>query len=144
MYRLILAAALAIAAPAYAAPSEKPVEVMIVGGFHMSNPGHDLHNVQAPDVLAPGPQAEIAAIDTALARLHPTVVAAEWDAATVAERYPKYLDGSLAPSHNEVVQLGFRLAKETGARMIGVDADGEFPYAPVQAYAKAQGQQGDP
>jgi hypothetical protein len=146
MNHLIFAIAWLAATPATAAPEPSkpvvaPIEVMIVGGFHMSNPGHDLHNVQVPDVLAPKAQTEITAIDAALARFHPTVVAAEWDAPIVAERYPKYLDGSLAPSHNEVVQLGFRLAKATGARMIGVDADGDFPYQPVLDYAKAHGEQ---
>ena len=143
MNRLIVAVALLAAAPALAAPPPaplKPVEVMIVGGFHMSNPGHDMHDAQIPDVLTPRYQAQIAAVDDALARFKPTLVAAEWDAPVVAERYPKFLDGSLPPSRNEVVQLGFRLAKETGAAMHGVDADGEFPFGPVQDYAKAHGQ----
>jgi len=127
---------LASAAPA--APA--PVQVMIVGVFHMSNPGHDMHNLQVDDVLAARRQAQIAAIDKALSRFYPTLVAAEWDAPVVAERYPKYLAGTLAPSHNEVVQLGFRLAKANGARMAGIDADGDFLYEPLEAYAKAHGQ----
>jgi len=144
MNRLVITLAWLAAAPALAAPqtaAPPPVEVMIVGGFHMSNPGHDLHDMQVPDVLTPKYQAQIAAIDHALARFKPTLVAAEWDAPVVAERYPKFLDGSLPPSRNEVVQLGFRLAKETGAAMHGVDADGDFPYEPVQDYAKAHGRQ---
>lgn len=141
MIRIAAALSLLLAAPTAAAaqPPPAPVEVMIVGGFHMANPNHDLHDAQVPDVLTPKYQAEIAAVDDALARFKPTVVAAEWDAQTVAERYPKYLDGSLPPSRNEVVQLGFRLAKQTGAAMYGVDADGEFPYDAVQDYAKAHG-----
>ena len=35
---------------------------MIVGVFHMSNPGHDMHNMQVDDVLAPKRQGEIAAV----------------------------------------------------------------------------------
>lgn len=123
-----------------AAASPAPVQVMIVGVFHMSNPGHDIHNLQVDDVLAPKRQAEIEAIGKALSRFRPTLVAAEWDAPVVAERYPKYLAGTLPPSHNEVVQLGFRLAKANGARMAGIDADGDFLYEPVVAYAKAHGQ----
>jgi hypothetical protein len=142
MIRIAAAVSLLLAAPVVAAApaSPAPVEVMIVGGFHMANPGHDLHDAQVPDVLTPKYQAQIVAVDDALARFKPTVVAAEWDAQTVDERYPKYLDGTLAPSHNEVVQLGFRLAKQTGAAMHGVDVDGEFPYDTVQDYAKAHGQ----
>jgi hypothetical protein len=59
----------------------------------------------------------------------------------VDQRYPQYLKGTLAPSHNEVVQLGFRLAKTAGLKSVaGIDVDGEFPYEAVDAYAKAHGE----
>ena len=118
-----------------------PIEVMVVGGFHMANPGHDLHNVQVPDMLLPKYQAEIEAVDAALSRFRPTAVAAEWSQETVAERYTKYQAGSLPPSRNEVVQLAFRLAMTNNARMAGIDVDGDFPYDAVETYAKAHGQQ---
>jgi len=118
-----------------------PSEVMIVGGYHMSNPGHDVHDVKADDVLAPKRQREIIAIANALARFHPTKVAVEWDAPVVAERWPKYLAGTLPPSRNEVVQLGFRLAKTAHAQGVwGIDADGDFPYEQLINYAKAHGE----
>jgi hypothetical protein len=124
-----------------AAPDKAPVEVMVVGVFHLSNPGHDLHNMQVDDVLAPKRQAELAAINKSLLRFHPTKVAAEWPQDTVAERYPQYLAGTLAPSKNEVVQLGFRLAKAAGDKPVyGIDVDGDFPYEAVKAYADAHGQ----
>jgi hypothetical protein len=114
---------------------------MIVGDFHMSNPGRDLHNVQVDDVLAPKPQAQIEAVTQALARFHPTMVAVEWPADITTDRYAQYLKGTLAPSRNEVVQLGFRLAKITGLSTVhGIDVDGDFPYDAVAAYAKAHGQ----
>jgi hypothetical protein len=144
MRRLIAVLALCLAPGAglaAAAPSPPaPVEVMIVGVFHMSNPGHDMHNIAVDDVLAPKRQAEIVAITDALARFKPTKVAVEWPRALVAERYPKYLAGTLPPSHNEVVQLGFRLAKTAGSQGVwGIDADGDFPYPPLKAYADAHG-----
>jgi hypothetical protein len=142
MLRKILAIAALIALPAQANAAE-PVSVMIVGGFHMSNPGHDLHNVQADDMLAPGRQAEIARVTGALAKFKPTLVAVEWPADLVNQRYDAYLKGTLAPSRNEVVQLGFRLAKSAGlARVEGIDVDGDFPYDAVAAYAKAHGMDG--
>jgi len=122
-----------------ASPAPAPIEVMVVGLFHMANPGHDLHNLKVDDVLSPRRQSEIAAVTDALARFKPTKVAAEWDADTVAERWPKYLDGTLPPSRNEVVQLGFRLAKTAHATVFGIDADGDFPYPPVKDYADAHG-----
>lgn len=120
-----------------------PVSVMIVGGFHMSNPGRDMHNVVAGDVLAPAPQAELARIADALNAFHPTAVMAEWEAGVASERYAQFLAGTLPPSRNEVVQLGFRLAHRAGLpRFYGIDVEGEFPFEPVQSFAQAHGQMG--
>lgn len=133
-------AGLAMAGAAGAAPAARPVEVMVVGTFHMSNPGQDLNNLKADDVLAPKRQAQIAQVTKALARFRPTKVAVEWPADVVAERWAQYRRGELKPSRNEVVQLGFRLAQATGAEALGVDVDGDFPFEAVQAYAEAHGQ----
>ena len=65
----------------------------------------------------------------------------EWPADIVAERYPRFLAGTLAPSRNEVVQLGFRVAHAAGDKPVfGIDVDGEFPYDAVKTYADAHGQ----
>ena len=137
---ILLAAA--IAAAPMAARATEPVSVMFVGSFHMSNPGHDYHNLKADDMLAPIRQAEIARITDALARFKPTVVALEQNPEyEIEKRYAIYLAGTLKPSANEVVQLGFRLAKTAGLKTVrGIDADGDFPYPPVETYAKAHGQ----
>src|SRR3954470_19355584 len=102
-----------------------PVEVMVLGTFHMSNPGHDLHNQKVPDVLAAEQQAQLAKVAESLAAFKPNRIDVEWDKATVEERYPKFLAGTLPPSRNEVVQVGFRLGKLTGAAVEGIDADGD-------------------
>jgi len=112
---------------------------MVVGVFHMSNPGHDLHNLKADDVLEPKRQGEIAALTDALARFKPTKVGVEWPSDLVAERYKQYLAGTLPPSRNEVVQLGFRLAKTTGAQVYSLDADGDFPYERLKNFAETRG-----
>lgn len=135
--RFILAFLLA-AAPSLASAQE-PVSVMIVGTFHMANPGKDIHDSRADDVLAPKRQAEIAATVDALARIHPTQVDLEWSAAGAAKYYAQYLKGTLKPSRGESVQLGFRLAKQTGAAVNGIDEMMDFPYPTVEAYAKAHG-----
>jgi Family of unknown function (DUF5694) len=129
-----------LAASPTIATAQEPVSVMIVGDFHMSNPDRDLHNVQSDDMLAPRRQAEIAAAVAGLTKFRPTQVDVEWDADTVTQRYDAYLKGTLPPSHNEVVQLGFRLAQASGASVHGVDVEGDFPYDAVQAYAKAHGE----
>ena len=120
-------------------PSTKPVEVMVVGVFHMSNPGHDLHNLKADDVLEPKRQGEIVALIDALARFKPTKIGVEWPPELVADRYQQYLAGTLPPSRNEVVQLGFRLAKTTGAEVYSLDADGDFPYDRLKNFAETRG-----
>ena len=141
LFCIALAGAMSLAADmARADVQPAPVQVMVVGLFHLSNPGHDLHNMKVDDVLAPKRQAELAAITDALARFKPDKVAVEWPRETVDDRYPKYLAGSLPPSRNEVVQLGFRLAKTAHASGVyGIDADGDFPYEPVKTYADAHG-----
>lgn len=120
-----------------------PVAVMVLGTFHMANPGRDLHNQKVPDVLAAEQQGQLARVAASLAAFRPTRIDVEWPRELVAERYPKFLDGTLAPSRNEVVQLGFRLGKLTGAAVEGIDADGDFPYGAVEAWAKAHGRGGE-
>jgi hypothetical protein len=138
LLHLLLAPALA--SPPPATPQPAPVKVMIVGTFHMANPGHDIHNFKVDDMLAPKRQAEIAALTSGLARFQPTRVVTEEDMG-VSEQYPKYLAGTLPPSRNEIVQVAFRLASLMGLKSVqGIDVSVDFPYPPVEAYAKAHGQ----
>jgi len=120
------------------ADTAAPVQVMIVGTYHMNNPGRDMHDVQSDNVLAPKRQAEIAHIVDRIAQFRPTVVDVEWPKDIVDKRYANYLANTLPPSRDESVQLGFRLAKQMHlARVNGIDVDGEFPYEPVENYARA-------
>lgn len=142
-----LAAAIALLAPV-AAPASgpataapRPIEVMVVGTFHFANPGLDYRNVKVDDVLAPARQREIEAVVAALARFRPTLVGLEGrDAPTLAD-YARYRAGTLAPSRDESVQLGFRLARRTGAAVRGMDTPMSLPFDPALAYAAAHGQQ---
>lgn len=138
MIRLLLSACLLCAAAVTHAV--EPARVMVVGTYHFANPGHDLHNVAADDVTTPARQAELQAVTDALAKFEPTVVAVEWPAAEADAAYVQYLDGSLAPTANEVVQLGFRLARQRGLALVhGIDVAGEFPYGELRAWAEANG-----
>jgi hypothetical protein len=127
-------------------PTEKPAvpvraEVLVLGVYHMANPGHDIFNTQADDVLAPKRQAEMAQLIEVLKRFHPTKIAIE--ANTGSQRvaqYSDYLAGKYPLSRNEIDQIGYRLAKELGHKTVyAVDADGEFPYQRLVNYAKASG-----
>ncbi|HNB50756.1 MAG TPA: DUF5694 domain-containing protein [Anaerolineales bacterium] len=123
--------------------SPQKTQILLIGTFHMANPGQDIHNVEAVDVLTSPRQAELDAVTAALARFHPTQVAVEWPAEVTDERYAKFLAGTLPESRNEVVQLGFRLAKACEIpRVLGFDMPGDFPFEAVQAWAEANGRMG--
>ncbi len=128
-------------------PAEKPAaparaEVLVLGVYHMANPGHDIFNMKADDVLAPKRQAEIAQLIEVLKRFHPTKIAVESNAGDdrIPKHYADYLAGKYELTRNEIDQIGLRLAKELGHKTVyPVDADGEFPYQHVVNYAKASG-----
>jgi hypothetical protein len=63
----------------------------------------------------------------------------QWPADIVAERYKLYQAGTLPPSRNEVVQLGFRSAKTADAQVNSLDADGDFSYQRLKNFAETRG-----
>jgi hypothetical protein len=132
-----------LAFPTVAWPqSDARPEILVLGTFHMSNPGHDIHNMQADDVLSPKRQQEIAQLIEVLRRFRPTRIAIEADVGSqrVTREYSDYLAGKYTLSRNEIDQIGYRLAKELGHRSVfAVDVDGDFPYLRVVNYAKANG-----
>ena len=101
--------------PAVCAPSE--VQVMLLGTYHFANPGHDVVKEDFDDVLQPRRQTEIEEVARRLALWKPDRVAVEWPWSymdSTALRYASYRAGTLPPSRNEVVQLGFRIAASLG------------------------------
>jgi hypothetical protein len=117
-------------------------EVLVLGVYHMANPGRDIFNSQADDVLAPKRQAEIARVIEVLKKFNPTKIAIESEGKTRPQQYDEYVAGKRELTRNEIEQLGFRLAKELGHKTIyPVDADGEFPYPRLVDYVKAHGRE---
>jgi hypothetical protein len=96
--------------------AEAKAHILILGTYHMANPGLDAKNLQADDVLLERRQGEIAKLTAALARFRPTKVAVEAPFADreVRAEYKKYLKGEHTLSRNETEQIGFRLAKQMG------------------------------
>jgi hypothetical protein len=98
---------------------------MIVGTYHMANPGRDMANVAADDVLAPKRQAELVALANMLATFRPTRIALEYEPqrdSAMNARYAAYRAGSAALARNESDQVGMRLAKQLGhERVYGID-----------------------
>ena len=144
--QIIIAVSLAASVSFPAAPQEAQArpEILILGTFHMANPGRDLHNVEVDDVLSPARQQQMAELIDVLERFRPTKVAVESQVGSrrIAERYADYLAGRYELTRNETDQIGLQLAKELGHETVyPVDEDGEFPYYRVLNYAKANGLQ---
>lgn len=93
--------------------SEKSARLMILGSYHMHNPGMDAYNVEADDVLSERRQREIAAVVEQLARYRPTKIMTETPAhdPQTAKDYGAYKEGKRPLGRWEGEQIGFRLAK---------------------------------
>jgi hypothetical protein len=101
-------------------PEISQVPLLILGSYHMSNPGADMFNLKADDVSTDTRQQEINAITNRLALWNPTKIAIEspfGDSATVAQ-YKAYLRGAHELRNSEEEQIGFRLAKQLGHETI--------------------------
>jgi hypothetical protein len=132
---------LAFAANAQTDPA-KP-ELLILGTYHMGNPGRDLGNIEADDVRAEKRQTELKELVETLKRFRPTKIAVELPPtrASYLDNYQAYRDGKFELRANEVDQIGFRLAKEMNhARVYTIDWPGNFDFEKVAASAQANGQ----
>lgn len=139
-FRRSLVFALTLFAVPVLSQTKPRAEVLVLGTYHMNNPGRDIFNTKADDVLAPKRQAEMAQLIEVLKRFRPTKIAVERTAGDerIRKDYAAYLAGTHELTRNEIEQIGFRLAKELGhANVYAVDADGEFPYPRLVKYAKA-------
>ena len=140
--RTIAALALSVCLALSALAQHPKREVLVLGTYHMANPGRDLFNTKADDVLAPKRQAEMAQLIEVLKKFNPTKIAVERTSgdSRIKKDYDEYLAGTHELTRNEIEQLGFRLAKELGHKSVyAVDTDGEFPWPRLVKYAKATG-----
>jgi hypothetical protein len=101
---------------AQAACPEGNSQLLILGSYHMSNPGLDSVNLQADDVLSARRQGEIADVTARLAKFAPTKIAIEapYRDTSMPGAYRKYLPGEYSLGRNEIEQIAFRLAKQLG------------------------------
>jgi hypothetical protein len=106
----------------------------------MANPGRDVANMEADDVLSARRQREVAQLIQVLRTFRPTKIAVEASITStrVPRDYAAYRAGTYTLTRNEVDQIGYRLAQVLGHETVyPVDADGDFPYYRVRNYAKA-------
>lgn len=126
------------------------VEVMVLGAFHMENPGQDVANAEIENMLTARRQEEIAAAVAAIAAFKPTVIAVERITSEPDYADPKFAQftgETLTTVADERVQLGYRLAAMEGiSRVYGIDeqpSDGEpdyFPFDKLMEHAATTGQ----
>jgi hypothetical protein len=136
-------ASLAAVVVAQTPPAPRP-HVMVLGLYHMDNPGLDMNNVNSDDVLNAKRQKEIAELTAVLAKFHPTKIAVEapFDDPKAQQRYAAYLHGDYTLTRDETEQIGFRLAKQLGhAQIYPIDSKGDFPFEAVAKLASDTGQQ---
>ena len=121
--------------PTWPTPVPEQVEVVILGTYHMANPGLDAVNVESDDVLSDRRQGELEAFVDTLVGAAPELVTVERPATQadqLVDRYHGYRDGEYAydepyefergeddeydpvDCRSEVVQVGFRLADRLG------------------------------
>jgi len=105
---------------------ENTPQAMMIGMFHFSNPGKDVVKVdKVIDVLSEESQAYLKGLSGRVTtEFNPTVVLLEYNPkndAIIQQRYQDYLAGTYELGVNEVYQLGFRVAKQSGARIASFD-----------------------
>lgn len=144
-----LAATLAFYLPT-ATQAAEPVQVMVLGTYHFGNPGLDLANAKADDVLKPQRQKELDTLSAALAGFRPTKIMIERLAKTADLADPRFAEftvADLGKNRDERLQIAYRLASRLGIKEIyAIDeqpSEGEpdyFPFDKVVAWSSAHGQ----
>jgi hypothetical protein len=143
------ALALTLGGATMAQDQAEPTQVMVLGTYHFANPGRDLANMQADDVLAEQRQRELAALAEALAAFAPDKILVERQSKEpdlAVAGYREFEKEQLGRQPDETVQIGFRLAEKLGHDAVyGFDeqpGEGEpdyFPFQPVQDFAVENG-----
>lgn len=96
------------------------VPIMVLGTYHMANPGRDTVNMKADSPRSPRRQKEIAELLDRLARFRPTKIGVESarTSKTVPNEYAKFLAGEYQLTDNEIDQVGYALGKKLGLKTI--------------------------
>jgi hypothetical protein len=142
--------AIAFASPLPAQDAPPTAQVMVLGSYHFSNPGRDVANLQADDVMSQRRQREIRILADTLAEWRPTKVVIE--RVVPAPRFvdPRYEDyeNALATYRSEGVQIGYRVAKMLDHPAVyGFDEQPEgdepdyFPMGQLMEFANRNDQQ---
>jgi hypothetical protein len=90
---------------------------MLLGTYHFAGSANDAVKQPTADPLTSARQSQLEELTEHLARWRPQQVAVEWAtsfADSTTARYTQYQSSGVTTSRNEVVQIGFRLARRLG------------------------------
>jgi len=117
------------------------IEVMVLGSYHFTGGGQDLHNANVDDHLAPQRQAEIQTVVDTLAAFAPDKIMVELTPEYEADfnaRYEAYRTGTDALGVNERDQLGMRLAAQLDHdRLYAIDHASDMDFEAMIGAAQA-------
>jgi Family of unknown function (DUF5694) len=118
----VLAAVAGISVPNADAQDGNPqADFLLIGSYHMGNPGRDVHNTKADDVLSEKRQREIAEAVRLIEGFRPTKVMIEAGTEIqdkINARFAETCRGSRPLGRNETEQLGFRIACDMGHKTV--------------------------
>jgi hypothetical protein len=132
------------------APLNTKIKVYLVGTFHFNASDGDVIKGTKVDMSTPDKQRELDELVSKLQKTQADKVFVEWmpdrqrfvDSTYALYRKGQREVGSQRQNNNEVVQVGYRLAKQLNRpKVYCADADGIFDYGAAQASAKQHGQE---
>ncbi|MBJ6143939.1 DUF5694 domain-containing protein [Hymenobacter sp. BT559] len=146
-----LLAAARPAAAQTAAPLNTKIKVYLVGTFHFNSSDGDVIKGTKVDMSTPDKQRELDELVSKLQKTQADKVFVEWkqeyrqrfvDSTYALYRKGQREVGNQRDNNNEVVQIGYRLAKKLNRpKVYCADADGVFDYGAALDYAKSHGQE---
>lgn len=116
-------------------PAHQPIQVMVLGMYHMDNPGLDEVNMVADDPLTPTRQAELVHTAERLAQFRPTKIAIEQRPTTDNFVWARPMNTEyIETRRNEIFQVAMRTGLLLGHQhLYAVDAPGQWLYDTVEA-----------
>ncbi|MVM35666.1 hypothetical protein GO755_36965 [Spirosoma sp. HMF4905] len=142
-----LALVLSLILLSYPIQAQPKIQVVLLGMYHLNNPGQDVAKVKVDDVLGEKRQAEIRWVVDALKAYGPEQIFTEYSPEQqprLDSLYRAYRAGGRRDKRGELDQIVFRLANQLGLKpgqIVGVDDTGDFPYDSLMKVANRAGQQ---
>lgn len=121
--------------------------LVILGSYHMANPGRDRTKSEMDDVLQPKRQKEIVKLVELINRFKPTKIVVECSPKNepkIESDYQKYLKGEYELQSGEEQQIGFRLAKNAGLEKLYCVDWNDYPPGEFSNYDYDEFAQKDP